>query len=179
MLKPEDRLEEMELELPDVSRPLASYEPGVKGGGFLFVSGQIPRTEDESEAYENGSHNAAAERFPWIRRPVRVLCSGKVGRDVTIDEAYDAAQTCALKCLAVMRAELGDLSRVRRIIKVTGYVNADPDFEEHPRVIDGASDMLVKVFGEKGKHARVAVGMSSLPLGAAVEVEMIAEFDEE
>jgi len=176
-LRPEEKLEEMGLEIPSVPPPIASYQPGVKSGSYLFISGQIPLTDDEVNSQDNTEQSAGPEQFPWVRRPVRVLCSGQVGRDVTVEEAHDAARTCALKCISIMQDELGDLSRVKRIAKVTGYVNAAPGFAEHPKVVNGASDLLVEVFGEAGKHARAAVGMSGLPLDAAVEVEMVVEFE--
>ncbi len=152
-MKPEERLNEMGLEIPELPEPVASYLPGVKGGSFLFISGQLP-ADDEGIRY-----------------------SGQVGTDVTVEEGYAAAQMCALRCLSVISAEVGELSKVKRVVKLTGFVSSGPDFVDHPKVVNGASDLLVEVFGDVGKHARAAVGMSSLPLGAAVEVEMIVEVD--
>jgi len=152
-MTPEEKLEEMGLELPSLPEPVASYLPAVESGGYLFISGQLPTEDGEMK------------------------CGGQVGQDVTVDEAYDAARMCALKCLALMKEELGDLSRVSRVAKVTGFVNAGPDFVDHPKVVNGASELLEEVLGDSGKHARAAVGMSGLPLGAAVEVEMIVEID--
>ncbi len=151
-MRPEEKLEKMGLEIPEMPEPVASYLPGVKAGNFLFISGQLP---------------ADAEGLQY---------TGQVGSDLTVEQGYEAARLCALRCIAVMRGELGDLSRVKRVAKVTGFVTAAPDFTDHPQVVNGASDLLLEVFGEAGKHARAAVGMSGLPLGAAVEVEMVVEF---
>jgi len=103
---------------------------------------------------------------------------GKVGRDVTVDSAYVSARRTALCLLSTLKAELGDLRKVRRVVRVFGMVNATPEFADHPRVINGCSDLLVQVFGERGRHARAAVGMASLPSNIPVEIEMIVEVDE-
>ena len=104
--------------------------------------------------------------------------SGKVGSDLTIEQGKEAARVTAIAMLSSLKAEIGDLSRVRRIVKVLGMVNADPSFEDHPQVINGFSDLIVDVFGDRGKHARAAVGMASLPFNTSVEVEMIVEIEE-
>jgi enamine deaminase RidA (YjgF/YER057c/UK114 family) len=149
----EDRLRELGIELPPVPAPVASYVPVVVAGAFVYVSGQI----------------AASEGTP--------LAIGKVGNQVDVSEAAEAARRCALQALAALRAELGTLDRVRRIVKVTAFVASAPGFTEQPKVANGASDLLTEVFGEAGRHARAAVGVAELPLGAPVEVELIAEIE--
>ena len=140
------RLEELGIELPAVPGAAGNYEHAVRTGNLLFLSGKGPGK-----------------------------VSGKVGSDVTTDEAYQHARTVGLTLIAVMKQELGSLDRVTRIVKVLGMVNAAPDFADHPEVINGFSDLMVEVFGEKGKHARAAVGMGSLPRNIAVEIEVIFE----
>lgn len=145
----EARLAALGLALPEAPRPVAAYVPAVTAGGFLYTAGQIPFQEGQ------------------------VVYKGKVGADLTPEEGAAAARLCALNGLAAARAELGTLDRVRRVVKVTGYVNSAPGFTGQPAVLNGASELLVQVFGEAGRHARAAVGVSDLPLDAAVEVEMI------
>jgi len=145
----EERLAELGLTLPEVAKPVASYVPGVLEDGWLYVSGQLPLRAGEL-AYR-----------------------GKVGDDVTTEQGYEAARLCALNILAVARALAGSLDRVRRVVKVVGFVNSAPGFTGQPQVVNGASDLLVQVFGEAGRHARSAVGVSELPLNAAVEVEAV------
>lgn len=145
----EERLAELGLTLPEVAKPVASYVPGVLEDGWLYVSGQLPLRAGEL-AYR-----------------------GKVGADVTTEQGYEAARLCALNILAVARALAGSLDRVRRVVKVVGFVNSAPGFTGQPQVVNGASDLLVQVFGEAGRHARSAVGVSELPLNAAVEVEAV------
>jgi enamine deaminase RidA (YjgF/YER057c/UK114 family) len=152
-LSAEDRLKELGLELGTVSQPVANYVNAVRTGNLLFLAGKGPRPE-------NG------------KRP-----SGKVGREYTAEQAYQHARTVGLDLLAVMRAELGSLDRVRRVVKVLGMVNAVPEFQDHPKVINGCSDLFVEVLGERGKHARSAVGMGSLPMGIPVEIECVVEVD--
>lgn len=147
----ERRLKELGLELGTVSAPVANYVNAVRAGNLLFLAGKGPRTV-------NG------------KRP-----SGKVGRDYTAEEAYGHARTVGLDLLAVMKSELGSLDRVRRVVKLLGMVNAVPEFADHPKVINGCSDLFVEVFGEAGRHARSAVGMGSLPMGIPVEIECIVE----
>ncbi len=147
----EDHLRELGIELPPAAAPVASYIPVVVSGPFAFVSGQVP----------------LAEGAP--------LATGKVGAELDLEAAADAARQCALQVLAALRAELGSLDRVRRIVKVTVFVASAPGFTEQPKVANGASDLLAEVFGEAGRHARAAVGVAELPLGAPVEVELIAE----
>ena len=146
-----DRLAELGLSLPDAPAPAANYVPFVQSGHLLFVSGQI--SQDESG-----------------------LIRGKLGADMDVEAGQNAARRCALALLAqVASACDGDLERVVRVVKLTGFVNCTPDFTDHPKVINGASDLFAAVFGTRGHHARAAVGSSSLPLGVAVEVEGVFE----
>ena len=147
----EKRLRELGIELGAVSAPVANYVNAVRTGNLLFLSGKGPRAVDG-------------------KRP-----RGKVGRDFTTEQAYQHARTVGLDLLAVMRSELGSLDRVKRVVKLLGMVNAVPEFEDHPKVINGCSDLLVEVLGEAGRHARSAVGMGSLPMGIPVEIELIVE----
>ncbi|SEF13141.1 RidA family protein [Jiangella alba] len=148
---PEERLAELGLSLPDVAKPVAAYVPAVRTGSFVFTSGQVPVRGGE------------------------LIHKGKVGGEVTPEQAYECAQQCALNALAAVRAEVGDLSAVTRVVKVLGFVASTPDFTGQPQVINGASELLGKVFGDLGQHARSAVGLTVLPLDAPVEVEMIVE----
>ncbi len=149
----EAKLKELGIELPQPPKPVANYVNVVQTGNLLFLAGKGPKKTDGGE----------------IR--------GKLGKDLTIEQGYEAARLTAINQLAVMKAELGDLNRVKRIVKVLGMVNSDPSFTEQPAVINGFSDLMVAVFGERGKHARAAVGMASLPRGQAVEIEMIVEVE--
>jgi enamine deaminase RidA (YjgF/YER057c/UK114 family) len=142
----ERRVRELKLELPKPSAPIANYVNAVRTGNLLFLAGKGPRG-----------------------------AKGKVGREFTIEQAYHLARAVGIDLLAVMRAELGSLDRVRRVVKVLGMVNAEPDFGDQPKVINGCSDLFVEVFGERGRHARSAVGMGSLPMGIPVEIECIVE----
>ena len=148
----EQRLKELKLDLGSVSSPVANYVNAVRTGNLLFLSGKGPR---------NGADGKRAK--------------GKVGREYTVEQAYQHARTVGLDLLAVMRSELGSLDKVRRVVKVLGMVNAVPEFEDQPKVINGCSDLFVEIFGERGKHARSAVGMGSLPMGIPVEIECIVE----
>jgi enamine deaminase RidA (YjgF/YER057c/UK114 family) len=150
----EQRLQELKLELHAPSAPIASYVNAVRTGNLLFLSGKGPRSGADGQ------------------RP-----KGKVGREYTVEQAYQHARTVGLDLLAVMRAELGSLDKVRRVVKVLGMVNAVPEFEDPPKVINGCSDLFVEVFGERGRHARSAVGMGSLPMGIPVEIECIVEVE--
>jgi enamine deaminase RidA (YjgF/YER057c/UK114 family) len=147
----EDRLLELSIELPPAPTPVASYVPVVVTDRLAFVSGQVAISDGE------------------------VMWTGKVGGDLGLDEAIAAARRCALQVLAALRAELGTLDRVARVVKVTVYVASAPGFTDQPKVANGASDLLVEVFGDAGRHARAAVGVAELPLGAPVEVELAAE----
>ena len=150
----EKRLQELKLELGDVSAPIGNYVNAVRTGNLLFLAGKGPRADADG------------------KRP-----RGKVGREYTVEQAYQHARTVGLDLLAVMRKELGSLDKVKRVVKVLGMVNAAPEFTEHPKVINGCSDLFVEVFGEAGKHARSAVGMGSLPMGIPVEIECIVEVE--
>ena len=149
--KIEARLKNLKIELPKAAAPIANFVPCVQAGNLLFVSGQVTAWNGE---------------YKFI---------GKVGKDFTVDQARDAARLCALNILAQAKAQLGDLDRVKRVCQVHGFVNGVPDFTDHPKVVNGASDLFVEVFGEAGKHARFAVGAGSLPLNVAVEVAAILE----
>lgn len=147
----EARLHELGITIPPQRPPAANYLPAARAGNLLFVSGHGPYLPDGS------------------------LITGKPGQDLSIEDGYAAARATMLACLATIRAELGSLDRVTRIVKLLGMVNCPPDFTMHPQVINGASDLLVEIFGEAGRHARSAVGMASLPMNIAVEIEMIVE----
>lgn len=151
---PEARLAALGLTLPSSPAAVANYVPAMRSGHLVFLAGQIPRDAD-------GKYLA-----------------GKVGRDLTEAEGAAAARTCALQLVAALKAELGDLSKVKRIVRVGGFVNCTDDFTVQPRVVNGASDLLVEIFGDRGRHARAAVGVNALPLGAPVEIELIAEVSE-
>jgi enamine deaminase RidA (YjgF/YER057c/UK114 family) len=150
----EKKLKELGIDLGAVSAPIANYVNTVRAGDLLFLAGKGPRADKSG------------------KRP-----SGKVGREYTAEQAYQHARTVGLDLLAVMRAELGSLDRVKRVVKVLGMVNAVPEFQDHPKVINGCSDLFVEVLGERGKHARSAVGMGSLPMGIPVEIECIVEVE--
>jgi enamine deaminase RidA (YjgF/YER057c/UK114 family) len=148
----DQRLAELKIELPTAASPAANYVPTVRTGNLLFVAGQIPMQNGKAEFV------------------------GKLGRDFNVDDGRRAARLCALNVIAQVKAALGgDLDRVRRCVRVGGFVNAVPDFGDHPQVVNGASDLLVDVFGEAGKHARAAVGVGSLPRGVAVEIDAVFE----
>ena len=152
-MKAEEKLKEIGLELPPAVQPVANYVVAVRTGNLVFLSGQGPLREDGT------------------------LITGKIGSDLTQDEGYEAARRVGLGLLASLKTEIGDLDKVRRVVKLLGMVNCIPDFIDQPRVINGASDLLVDVFGDKGKHARSAVGMNALPMNIAVEIEMIVEVE--
>jgi enamine deaminase RidA (YjgF/YER057c/UK114 family) len=147
----EDKVKELGLDLSSPSAPVAAYVSAVRTGNLVFISGTIPVRADGSRI------------------------EGKVGPDLTVQQGYDAARLTAVGLLARLRAEVGSLDKVRRIVKLTGFINAPPDFTQHPQVMNGASDLMGEVFGDAGKHARAAVGMGSLPFNVPIEIEMIAE----
>ena len=151
----EQRLADLGSPLGDPPPPVANYVGAVRAGNLVFVSGHGPYSEG---------------RYHYI---------GKVDSVVSVDEAREAARLTMLNCLASLKAEIGSLDRVRRIVKLLAMVNSDPQFKRQPEVIDGASDLLEQIFGERGKHARSAVGLGALPMGIAVEIEMIVEVEEE
>ena len=153
-MKIETTLTQMGLKLPAPGKPMANYVSSVRTGNLVFLSGHGP-------VLENGD-----------------LITGKVGADLTLDEGYNAARQVALVLLASLKSAIGDLDKVHRVVKLLGMVNCTPDFVDQPRVINGASDLLVEIFGDKGKHARSAVGMNALPSNIAVEIEMIVEIED-
>lgn len=148
---PEAKLAALNITLKMPGTPVANYVHAVQSGNLLFLAGKGPRKADGKNIV------------------------GKLGKDLTIEEGYEAARVAGINQLAVLKAELGNLNRVKRIVKVNGMVNAVPEFMDQSKVINGFSDVMVEVFGEKGKHARAAVGMGSLPGNMAVEVEMVVE----
>lgn len=145
------KLEALDIELPVLGTPKANYVHAVRSGNLVFLAGKGPTRADGSRV------------------------TGKLGTDLTVEEGYEAARLVAIQQLAALKLELGDLGKVTRVVKVHGMVNASSDFQDHSKVINGFSDLMVEVFGEKGKHARAAVGMGSLPGGIAVEIEAIVE----
>lgn len=147
----EARLAELGLTLPDVVPPLAVYQPAVRSGAYVYTSGQLPMVEG------------------------RLGVTGKVGAEVTAEEAKDLARVCALNALAAVKSVVGDLDRILRVVKVVGFVASAPDFTGQPGVVNGASELLGEVLGAKGVHARSAVGVAVLPLDAPVEVEIQVE----
>jgi enamine deaminase RidA (YjgF/YER057c/UK114 family) len=151
--KIEKRLTELNIVLPKVQPPIASYVNAVRTGNLIFLSGKGPTGADGK------------------------FITGKVGVDMTLEEGKAAARNTGLNLLAALKAEIGDLDKVKRIVKVLGMVNCQPDFTQQPQVINGFSDLMVEIFGEKGKHARSAVGVGSLPANMAVEIEMIVEVE--
>jgi enamine deaminase RidA (YjgF/YER057c/UK114 family) len=148
---PEARLKELGITLPPAPKPLASYVPAVRTGNLVFLAGQGP----------------IADGKPTV--------TGKVGAELTEQQGYEAAKASVLVSLAALRAEIGSLDKVRRIVKLTGWVNSAPGFTRQPWVVNGASELLVSIFGESGKHARAAVGANELPLNIPVEIEVVAE----
>jgi enamine deaminase RidA (YjgF/YER057c/UK114 family) len=151
----ESRLESLGIVLPNAARPVASYIPAKKVGNLIFTSGQLPMVNGE------------------------LISKGLLGQSVEIEEANMAAKICTLNALAAIKNLIGDLDKIQQIVKVTGYVACVPTFIEQPAVVNGASEFLVELFGESGKHARSAVGMSSLPLNSSVEIELTVEVRKE
>jgi enamine deaminase RidA (YjgF/YER057c/UK114 family) len=150
----EQKLKEKGIVLTTPSNPVANYVNAVRVGNLLFLAGKGPTKADGTQV------------------------AGKLGKDLTVEQGYEAARIVAINHLAVLKATLGDLKKVKRIVKVLGMVNCESNFTDHPKVINGYSDLMVEIFGEKGKHARSAVGMGSLPNNIAVEVEVIVEVEE-
>lgn len=150
----EDRCKELGIELPELSDPVANYVHVVRTGNLLFLAGKGPTLPDGT------------------------YITGKVGKDLSIEEGYEAARRAALMHLAVLKQELGDLNKVMRLVKVLGMINSADDFTDHSKVMNGYSDLMMEVFGDKGRHARSSVGMCSLPFNIAVEVELIVEVSE-
>jgi enamine deaminase RidA (YjgF/YER057c/UK114 family) len=149
---PEERLAELGLTVPEVAPPVAAYVPAVRSGSLVFTSGQLPMRSGE------------------------LMSTGKVGGDVSPDEAVECAQQCALNAIAAVKAELGDLGLVKRVVKVVAFVASTPDFNGQAQIANGASELFGTVFGDAGVHARSAVGVPVLPLDSPVEVELVVEF---
>src|SRR5262245_25740786 len=150
-MSPSQRLKELGITLPPVTKPVGAYVPASRSGNLIFVSGQIP--------FEAG----------------KLTCTGKVGRDVSLEQAVQAARLCALNGLANAADLAGGVDRLARVVRLAAFVNSAPGFTDQPKVANGASDLMVEIFGDAGKHARAAVGAAELPLNAAVEVEMMLE----
>ena len=150
----EERIEELGIELREPGNPIANYVNSVRSGNLIFLSGSGPKKSDGT------------------------FITGKIGGDLTVDEGYAAARLTAIEQLSSLKAQIGDLNKVERIVKVLGMVNAEQSFTEQPAVINGFSDLMVEIFGERGKHARAAVGVGSLPMNIACEIEMIVEVGE-
>ena len=148
----EDKLKQLNITLPTPPKPAGSYIPVVTSGNLAFVSGQIPMQDG------------------------KVLYTGKVPSEKSIEDAQAAAKLCAINLLAQLKANLGSLDRITKIVRVSGFVNCTPEFTEQPKIINAASDLFFELFGDKGKHSRIAVGVSSLPLGSTVEIDMAVEF---
>ena len=147
----EARLKQLGISLPEAPKPVANYVQAVRTGNLVFLAGAGPRKADGS------------------------YMSGRVGADMSLEQGYQAARQAGITLLANLKTEIGDLNKVKRIVKVLGMVNADPSFTQHPKVINGFSDLMVQVFGDRGKHARSAVGMGSLPFNIPVEIDVVVE----
>ncbi len=151
MSTPEERLAELGLSVPSVVPPLAAYVPAVRSGSLVFTAGQLPA------------------------RDGAMLATGKLGAEVSEEQGYECARQCALNALAAIKAEIGELSAIKRVVKAVVFVASTPDFTAQPKVANGASELLGEVFGDAGKHARSAVGVTALPLDVPVEVELVVE----
>ncbi|MDZ7727870.1 MAG: RidA family protein [Dehalococcoidia bacterium] len=149
----DERLAELGVELPKPPAPAGLYSPSLQTGNYLYISGQVPLSEGK----------------PMAR--------GKCGAEVSVEEGAGLARACTLNALAIARQHLGSLDRISKVVRVGGYVASTPDFEDHPKVINGASELLMDVFGETGTHARIAIGVAALPRGVPVEVEFTFEID--
>ena len=149
----EEKIKALEITLPNPPTPAGSYIPAVKTGNLLFISGQIPMEEG------------------------KVLFTGKVSDD-NLETAQKSAKMCAINLLAQIKRELGDLDKVTRIVRLSGFVNSDPEFYQHPKVINAASDLFFEIFGNKGKHSRIAIGVTCLPLNSMTEIDAVIEFSE-
>ena len=153
MVNIENRLGQIGLKLPDVPKPVAAYIPAKQTGNLVFTAGQLPMVNGE------------------------LVSKGLLGQDVEIDEANKAARICTLNALAAIKGVIGDLDRIKQIVRVVGYVASVPTFTQQPAVVNGASELLLEIFGEAGKHARSAVGIAVLPLNASVEIELTVEVE--
>jgi enamine deaminase RidA (YjgF/YER057c/UK114 family) len=148
----DEKLKQLNITLPTPPKPAGSYIPVVTSGNLAFVSGQIPMQDG------------------------KVIFTGKIPTEKSLEEAREAAKLCGINILAQLKANLGNLDRITKIVRVSGFVNCTPEFSEHPKVINAASDMFYEIFGEMAKHSRIAVGVSSLPLNSTVEIDMTVEF---
>ncbi len=148
----EDKLRELSIELPTPPSPAGSYIPVVTAGSLAFVSGQIPMKDG------------------------KVIFEGKVPEQQSLESARDAAKICIINGLAQLKANLGSLDKITKFVRISGFVNSNPEFTEQPKVINAASDLLVEIFGDMAKHSRIAVGVASLPLNSTVEIDMVVEF---
>ena len=153
MGKIESRINELKIAFPEVPKPVAAYIPAKQSGTLVFTAGQLPMVNGE------------------------LISKGLLGQDVEIDEANKAARMCTLNALAAIKGVIGDLDRIKQIVRVVGYVASVPTFTQQPAVVNGASELLLEIFGENGKHARSAVGMAVLPLNASVEIELTVEVE--
>ena len=153
MGKIEERLIELGIEIPAAPKPVAAYIPAKKSGNLVFTAGQLPMVNGE------------------------LVLKGLLGQDVEIEDANKAARICALNALAAIKGVIGDLDQIKQVVRVVGYVASIPTFTQQPAVVNGASELLVEIFGEAGKHARSAVGMAVLPLNASVEIELTVEVE--
>jgi len=151
--KIENKLKEMEIEIPDVPKPAASYIPAVQTGNLIFTAGQ------------------------GCKRDGILIYKGKLGKDLNVKEGYEAAKVSIINCLAILKGHLGDLDRIKKIVKLLGIVASADGFDQQSYVIDGASDFLIEALGEKGKHSRSVIGVNELPFGTPVEIEMIVEVE--
>jgi len=149
----EERLKALNIILPSPPKPVGSYIPVVITDKLVFVSGQIPIKDG------------------------KVIYAGKVSKDLSVEDAQKAARLCIINALAQIKTELGSLDRISKIVRVSGFVNSPPEFTDQPKVINGVSDLLFEIFGQNGQHTRIAVGVSSLPLNSAVEIDLIAEIN--
>ncbi len=147
----ENKLKDLGINIPEIARPLAAYVPGIIAGDFIYISGQLPQKDGT------------------------ILYAGSVGRDLTIAEGQAASRLAVINCLAVLKSCLNNWSSLLQIIKITGFIQCEKDFHDQAMVLNGSSELLEQIFGERGKHARAAVGVYALPLNAACEVEMIAQ----
>lgn len=149
----ENKLNQLDLNLPEIPKPLAAYIPAKQSGKLVFTAGQLPMVNGE------------------------IVSAGLLGQDVNVEDAYKAARICTLNALAAIKGAIGDLDRIKQIVRVVGYVASVPTFTQQPAVVNGASELLLDIFGEAGKHARSAVGMAVLPLNASVEIDLTVEVE--
>ena len=152
-MTPHDRLEKMGLTLPPPPKPAGAYVPAVRTGNLIYVAGQLPFVDGE---------------LKYI---------GKIGAELTLEQGYEAARICALNALSIIHAEVGTLDRISQMVRLAGFVSSAGGFTDQPQVVNGASEFLAEIFEDRGRHARIALGVAELPLGAAVELELLAEID--